>query len=283
MSIQDLLSTQTLNLPVSSEEIELTQEEIDTAIQKAKVIKSIAIDDERKKRLTADARLLNDAPWTPNQFWEYCKRRADDIVRHETGDHTKKFEMVPWQKPVIKALCYYFTNNPEFEKLDSSLYNDSGLPFSLNKGIYLFSPPGCGKTTIMDMFRINKRQCYGLVQCAKLVYQFTKEGEGMLKPHCQEVENGSIFPSTPFSQKVVGICYNDLGTELIPALSYGNKVNVMEQILITTYDRKVPFWHRHITTNLTTDQVENVYGVRVKDRMRQMFNIIDIKGESLRK
>lgn len=274
--------TQTLSLPVSSEEIELDQTEIDSALQDARIKKSIRIDDERKSKLAEEARKIASGPWTSADLWHSALNRANQLIRTETGNPNAEFKMIDWQKPIITALGHYFMNSSEFESLDTKKYNDQDAPFDLNKGLWIFGPPGCGKTLLMDMFRINKRMCYGLVQCSKLAYAFSKEGEHILQPHTEPVENGKIFSSTPFFQPIVGICYNDLGTETIPVSHFGNKVNVMEQVILSTYDRRVPFDQRHITTNLTADQVGELYGNRVKDRIRQMFNIIDIRGKSLR-
>lgn len=220
---------------------------------------------------------------TATGFWAFCKKRADDIIRTETGDPLSGFQKIDYQKPVITALGLYFMNNPAFENLDTKIYNDTGLQFSLNKGLYIFSPPGCGKTLLMDMFRFNPRQCYGLVQCSRLALQASREGDSLVTKFCSIVKNGDLFPTAPFGQEEVGVCYNDLGTEHNPVTYFGNKINIMEKIMLDTYDRKVPFWHRHVTTNLTSGQMKETYGVRVTDRFRQMFNIIDIKGKSLRK
>ena len=38
----------------------------------------------------------------------------------------------------------------------------------------------------------------------------------------------------------------------------------------------------HVTTNLTPDQIESVYGDYIADRVNEMFNVIELKGLSRR-
>lgn len=286
--MQDLLSTQTLHLPVTSDDIELNEEEIAAAteagIKKAKLIKADLFEYERRKELAKKVMMESAQPWSGLELWNYAKKRGDEIVKIQSGNPSKIFEEIPFQKKIISALCLYFTGNPAFENIDAKELNSiKGSSFSLTKGIWLWGQPGVGKTLLMDMFRINKRQCFGLVQCTKLAYLWSKEGDFFIEPYMRPVNNGEIFSSTPFNQKLVGICYNDLGTEQIPVKFFGNTINVMEQIILNSYDKKVPFWHRHVTTNLTGEQVKSIYGTRVSDRIIEMFNIIDITGKSLRK
>lgn len=74
--------------------------------------------------------------------------------------------------------------------------------------------------------------------------------------------------------------FDELGRETIPAKYYGNEVNVMEQIFQLRYDMKVK---THVTTNLRPFQIEKYYGEHIYDRAIEMFNFIEVKGESRRK
>jgi hypothetical protein len=73
------------------------------------------------------------------------------------------------------------------------------------------------------------------------------------------------------------ICFDDLGAE--SSLKYfGNDCNVMAEILLTRYDL---FVHRgmlsHITTNLSAREIEIFYGMRLRSRFREMFNVISFE------
>lgn len=270
-----------LQTPVRFEDVELTDEETKTAIDQAKEKKMAVLEDQRKKRLSelklADLR----RPWGPGELYDYARGRASQMLRIETGDPTAVFEPAVFQRDAIAALVFYFTNNPEFENLVTSVYNTNGLKFSLNKGIWLWGNPGVGKTLIMQMFNRNRRMCYEVVQCPKIVFGYVKYGDEHISNYGRIQKE--FDSALSFYQSEKGICYNDLGIETTPAKHYGTPINVMETIFMDTYENKVPWWQRHVTTNLTIDQLKEMYGVRFVDRVKQCFNIIDINGKSLRK
>lgn len=245
------------------------------------VKKHAVLEDQRKKRLAQQKMSDWTKPWTPNELYSFARVRATEIVRGETGRHDIEFNPVDFQKDAITALCLYFSDSPEFEKLSSKIYNSTGLPFSLQKGLWLWSNPGCGKTLMMRMFSRNKRLCYTLAECPKIVAGYVKNGDDHIS-HYSRVIKPDVKAYSNFFQEDVGVCYNDLGIETLQAKHYGTAINVMETILLDTYEARVPFFHRHVTTNLTFDQVREKYGVRITDRIKQCFNVIEIKGETLR-
>ena len=57
----------------------------------------------------------------------------------------------------------------------------------------------------------------------------------------------------------------------------------MEQILLNRYDNNLPFKFTHITTNKSVDEIEQMYGTRVRSRMKEMFNMIVLDGKDRRK
>lgn len=261
-------------------------EEQELALQEAAVKKWERVQ-ARKKELEEKQRRENIAAKisTTSGFWDYVVKRGDRLVQLQSGDPSATFRKIKYQENALKAMALYFTNSPEFEKLDHKLFNQGSQPFSLNKGLMLFGPPGTGKTLMMEMFQFNPRMCYSIIQCSKLASLVSREGEAIMNTICKPYQNGSLFPPVSFldgRKAITGLCFNDLGTEQRPVAYYGNKINVMEEIILNTYDNKVPFWHRYVTTNLTAPQLKETYGVRATDRMRQMYNVIDLIGESVR-
>lgn len=262
-------------------DVQLTQEEIDIALNDAKKKKQSQLESQRKKKLAELKQNDLRRPWSPGELYDYARMRATQIIRFETGDQTKVFEPEVFQRDAIAALVWYFTNNYEFEKLNTGVYNSTGLEFSLQKGIWLWGNPGVGKTLLMQMFSRNRNLCYQVVQCPKIVFGYVKYGDDHISQYGRVIYQTEDALS--FYQGVQGVCYNDLGIETSPAKHYGTPVNVMETIFLDTYENKVPFSQRHVTTNLTFDQIKETYGVRFLDRIKQCFNIIEIKGKSLRK
>jgi DNA replication protein DnaC len=87
-----------------------------------------------------------------------------------------------------------------------------------------------------------------------------------------------------FNQKRAGYCFDDLGTEETKS-HFGNKINVMAEIILNRYDNKTAMgWEfTHVTTNLSADEIEQYYGSRVRSRFREMFNAITLNGNDRRK
>ena len=78
---------------------------------------------------------------------------------------------------------------------------------------------------------------------------------------------------------------DDLGTENEDFMQYGQRANPLAELLEKRYDLS---FHRDrvrtvVTSNLTDQQLKERYGFRVFDRLREMFAVVTVKGESLRK
>lgn len=239
------------------------------------------LEDQRKKRLAQEKIDSWKKPWNANSLYDFVRQRATEMIRYETGRSKLVFEPTEFQKDAITALSLYFSNSPEFEKLDPNKYNSIGLALSLQKGLWLWSNPGCGKTLMMNMFSKNKRLSYLVVECPKIVSGYVKNGDDHISYYSRIIKSETKSFEN-FFQDETGICFNDLGIETLQAKHYGTAINVMETILLESYEARVPFFHRHVTTNLTFDQVKEKYGVRITDRIRQCYNVIEIKGESVR-
>lgn len=273
-------------MPVPFELVDLTEQErkdaTELAIKEARVRKHAILESDRKKRLAEER--LNDAtrPWSPAEVFKLAKWRATQIIRARTGNPAIEFEPTTEQKVITTALSLYFAEAEEFEDLNPKFYNTTNFQFSLHKGIWLWGNPGVGKSLIMEIFNRNKRLCYDILECPKICYRYVKHGDDVLNGLINVCQTIAPDAST-FFQPIKGICYNDLGTENTSSSHYANPLNVMEYILLQSYERKIPYWQRYVTTNLTFDQVKQTYGVRVLDRIKECFNILELKGESLRK
>lgn len=69
-------------------------------------------------------------------------------------------------------------------------------------------------------------------------------------------------------------CFDDLGTENHLKF-YDVECNVMAEILLSRYDQFcIQGLQTHLTTNLTSMDIEEQYGKRVRSRMREMFNLL---------
>lgn len=200
----------------------------------------------------------------PDFTWQTYKQWC--IARWEKLFQKRWIETVE-NKQITNQLAQYFAQDPEFE----------GSGYSLKKGILLAGGVGVGKTTLMQLFGRNPLASFIIVPCRNIANEFVDYGNEMLDKY-----TGEFLPSSdnPFRHNTFGLCFDDLGTETRKK-NYGNELNVLEEILLTRYERRQSLMNRtHITTNLTGDAIGEMYGDRVRSRMREMFNIIVFEGQT---
>lgn len=145
-----------------------------------------------------------------------------------------------------------------------------------NKGLMIVGNIGCGKTTLMEVFRGGPSP-YRIVSCRAVADAWKKEGD--ISRYCTTIVNS--MGTSPFGPLPIGICFDDLGIEN-KTKNYGDEINAMEEVLLNWYDKK-RFNKVHITTNLNPEEIEQKYGKRVRSRMREMFNLVQFDGNDLRK
>jgi len=166
---------------------------------------------------------------------------------------------------LIKLLSYFLKDESVAEQMN----------INLTKGILLCGPIGVGKTSIMNLMRLFEptQNRYIMKSCRDVSFEFIKEGFEIIHRYTHK-----SFQSNTHLPK--HYCFDDLGTES-SLKYYGNETNVMMEILLSRYDffisRKLI---THITTNLSATEIEEIYGNRVRSRMREMFNLISYNQTS---
>lgn len=145
------------------------------------------------------------------------------------------------------------------------------------KGLLLVGPVGCGKTSLMQLlnnfFPLEKR--YTIQSSRGITMSFLHHGFQTIAKYTQ---SSYQFYASGYRPRVY--CFDDIGLER-PVRYYGNECNVMAEILLSRYDH---FINRemltHLTTNLSATELENIYGNRLRSRMREMFNLVSFKRDA---
>lgn len=189
-----------------------------------------------------------------------------------------KFILDENNKLIFEILCNYFGNDEKFDALCKSIGIENT---SFDKGILLAGNFGVGKTWMMKLFMQNQRQCYFIRNAKDIADEFQIDGEDSMNEYIGKRKN-AINDSSVFLQQYSGICVDDLGTEDIKN-HFGNKKNVIGDLIEKKYAKGSTGIFLHATTNLTADQLKEFYGGRVTSRMREIFNFIELGGNDRRK
>ena len=165
----------------------------------------------------------------------------------------EEFKIFKRDRPLIRKLCAYTIN-------DSKAAKRYGI--SLQKGVLLSGPVGCGKTSLMKLLRyiIPGKPTYEMIPSRNVVFSFNHLGYKAI----EDYGNSNFF------------CFDDLGIEPYGRF-YGKDCNVMGEILLSRHELYLNTHRKlrtHVTTNLNAEELEERYGNRVRSRMRELFNLI---------
>jgi len=137
----------------------------------------------------------------------------------------------------------------------------------LKKGVLLLGPVGCGKTTLMNLINnfVYPHQKYMVKSTRQIASEFHKEGFEVIHR---------------YGRREKAFCFDDLGVEQ-NIKHFGNECNTIGEIILHRYDLHVNYGIlTHATTNLNAEELEKLYGNRVRSRLRSMFNLISFPMET---
>lgn len=163
-------------------------------------------------------------------------------------------------------------NEPIIQQLYLYLRIDERFDGDLQKGIMLMGKYGCGKTLILESIVEMYNTILRELQIQRPVLKFMKSMELLETLKEKSVKSFSLLP----------LVIDEFGREPKQIMDFGNLRSPIIELLCERYDTGA--W-THGTTNFTLDTfyAENQYGQMTADRLKSMFNFIELKGDSRRR
>ena len=152
------------------------------------------------------------------------------------------------------------------------------------KGLYIAGQVGTGKTLSLKVMQ----KMFGgftIVSSRHLVREFMKSKTNGMEVLDQYGRDSFVKDANGNRdiKKPIHLCIDDLGLDEVNSKLYGNQVNIFMEILLDRYECWIDYGLRTlITTNASPKIMEESYGTRVRERMREMCEYITITGDSKR-
>lgn len=188
---------------------------------------------------------------------KYSARTMFNLMQWTSeNEFGKKLIMNDDNKKFITALCFFFSNDGRFE---------TELGFSFRKGLLIRGVSGLGKTHLMKCISKNELNPILILSMLEITDEIKSEGEYEIRMN----GNKSIY-------------LDDVGTEELVVNHFGTKISFFKNFIENYYLRNRIYNKLIISTNNNFSEIENKYGFRVRSRMKDMFNIINVSGQDMR-
>lgn len=203
---------------------------------------------EEAKMNLAQKRL--SASISPDNYLKLFLIQANKIIL--SRNIAREFEITKYNKEVINQIYHYLTGNEQ--KFNGSIY----------KGIMLVGRNGIGKTLILKAYCEIIRLLNNII-----IFQIhSKKLQSVI-----EKNNIEYFEKRP-------MFIDDIGKESLQIVDYGTKIMPVADLIALRYDNGALTF---TTCNYNMQTLEDFYGKTTTDRFKEMFNIIELGGESFRK
>lgn len=188
-----------------------------------------------------------------------------DVLKQIIKQNEPKFEFTDAIADVYRNLLLYFHGN-------------ANSKYDLNKGLFIYGKPGCGKSLILQYvfkqytFNLGVNS-YRVVQSVDIVRDIQKNGLNCIEKY---VLSDSGNPITLY--------IDDFGAGNLKINHFGTVVDIFSELIINRY----PYFSRygtltHISSNIVPEKFKDVFDDRIASRMAQMCNIINIQSVDYRR
>jgi DNA replication protein DnaC len=189
---------------------------------------------------------------------------------------------------VIETIGKYYCNSFKIDKNNEDTINQMLLYFTgsekcryeLNKGIFLVGGIGTGKTLLFKIFKIYtssllKKNSFQSYTTMDVVENVAISGLEYLKIFSDNLQGNRAVPIR---------CYiDDIASSNEKVNYYGTDINVIERLLSLRYNVYQKYGVlTHVSSNKYPKTLEDIYDSRMTDRFVEMFNVLELKGNSRR-
>lgn len=168
----------------------------------------------------------------------------------------KKLILHDDNRHLIKTICFFVSHDERFEK---------ELGFSFKKGLLIRGIAGLGKTYLLKCLQQNELLPIRIISLIQIT---------------DDVKDSGDFELNIPNNKITYL--DDVGTEEPVVNHYGTKISFFKNFIELFYLKSVLYNRLIISTNNTFAEIEDKYGFRVRSRIKDMFNIVDVKGSDMR-
>lgn len=209
------------------------------------------------------------------KFEKYFLFKANELMMKREN---RKFEIDQNNKHALNFFISYFFNHQKIKEMKGFT----------RKGIYIYGNIGTGKSFFFEilesLYQDLESKNNKTLDSIRIKTINTIELVDQFRSQLSRLGQLASNDQTLYQKHTKGsIHFEDLGAE-IKINHFGNQIEVMSDILQLRYSRLYKTKCKtFITSNLTPEQVRKRYGERVYDRMFQLFNFLELKGESRRK
>lgn len=204
-------------------------------------------------------------PPLPLDYEQFCKL----IIAHGSNFMIKRRETSPFR---IDR-----DNESAVREIFKYLKHDKSFCGSLAKGLLLNGKYGAGKTVLMNAVCATYNYCAGLWNDPRVAKMRIIKSSGIVDSFRKEKNEIEIN-----NYKSGLLIIDELGREQKEVNIYGTIIHPVSYIIQERYDRGSPTF---AIANFTIETLSGSdhYGKMIGDRLRQMFNEIELSGESRRK
>lgn len=160
-------------------------------------------------------------------------------------------------KKLITAVCFFLSRDERFEK---------ELGYSFKRGLMIRGATGLGKTHVVRCLEQNELNPILSLSMLDITDEIKATGDFQL------VMGGNKI-----------LFLDDVGTEEPIVKHYGTNVMWFKQFIETVYFKSKNFSNLIVSSNLNFAGMAERYGFRVSSREREMFNVIDVSGQDMRR